>query len=49
MVNTWYFKIKVILCAQRVEISVKGAKMDKNMLRVRIFGPIAMKIGTHDL
>ena len=35
--------------AQRAEISAEGAKMDKNARGARIFGPIPMKLGTHDL
>ena len=35
--------------AQRAEIGAEGAKMDKNARVARIFAPISMKIGTHDL
>ena len=33
----------------RAEISVEGAKMDKNARVAHIFAPISMKLGTHDL
>ena len=35
--------------AQRAKISAEGAKMNKNARVARIFAPISMKIGTHDL
>ena len=35
-------------CAARAEIGAEGAKMDKNARGARIFGPIPMKLGTHD-
>ena len=35
--------------AARAEISAEGAKMDKNASSARIFDPIAMKLGIHDL
>ena len=33
----------------RAEISVKGAKMDKNARVARIFAPITMKLSRHDV
>ena len=35
--------------AQRAEISVKGAKMEKNTRRAHSFALISMKLGKHDL